>query len=372
MYGRKKVSKPNKIISEKRIDVLFNIIEWSIFFGFCVVAAIFVKDVWNQFQSKETFMGQSLAPIKKLPTIVFCFDTPFSWWIYHPGYFEIKLAGLSTAFLTLKENETVHFEETNESYDLEQVSDVCFKVNGTIVGMDIGKIEFERFFRVTINLADDYIPTSIKAFFTSEENSYGFYERGWYDGEVFEKVLYPGHYVFISLKPTEYTYLAQEGQCSNETFLDQWLPHLLESNFSSTDCPSPKKCSHVSNFVTKNISLCGWGYENLESRNCANVAIIRSYRDFMTTIGHKRPCHILEYSGKTTYDTKRFEDRYITLKVQFSPPKMGVFNQERLVFDTVGMIGSIGGTLGMCIGFSFSGLISTVLETIKFKVKSCL
>ena len=117
MYGKKKVSKPNKIISEKRIDVFFNIIEWSIFFGFCVVAAIFVKDVWNQFQSKETFMGQSLAPIKKLPTIVFCFDTPFSWWIYHPGYFEIKLAGLSTAFLTLKENETVHFEETNESYD---------------------------------------------------------------------------------------------------------------------------------------------------------------------------------------------------------------------------------------------------------------
>ena len=238
--------------------------------------------------------------------------------------------------------------------------------------MDIEKIQFERHLRVTINLADDYIPTSIKAFFTSEENSYGFYERGWYDGEVFEKVLYPGHYVFISLKPTEYTYLEQDGLCSNETFLDQWLPHLTKSNFSSTDCPSPKKCSHVSNFVTKDISLCGWGNDNLKSRNCANVAIIRSDRDFKKTIGHKRPCHILEYSGKTNYDIKRLEDRYFALKWQFSPPKMGVFNQERLVFDTVGMVGSIGGTLGMCIGFSFSGLTSTVLENIKSKIKSYL
>ena len=123
MYGKKKFSKSYKIISEQRIDVLFNIIEWSIFFGFCVLAAIFVKDVWIQFQSKETFMGQSLAPIKKLPTIVFCFDTTFSWWIYRPDYFEIGLAGLSTGFFTLKENETVHFEETNESYNLEQISD---------------------------------------------------------------------------------------------------------------------------------------------------------------------------------------------------------------------------------------------------------
>ena len=30
--------------------------------------------------------------------------------------------------------------------------------------------------------------------------------------------------------------------------------------------------------------------------------------------------------------------------------------QEYLIFDMVGMIGSVGGSLGMCIGLSFSGL----------------
>ena len=38
--------------------------------------------------------------------------------------------------------------------------------------------------------------------------------------------------------------------------------------------------------------------------------------------------------------------------------------QEYLVFDLVGMIGSAGGTLGMCIGFSFSGVTTYILDFI--------
>ena len=43
---------------------------------------------------------------------------------------------------------------------------------------------------------------------------------------------------------------------------------------------------------------------------------------------------------------------------------------ERYVFDVVGFVGSVGGTLGMCIGFSFIGLTSTVLDFIKTRMKS--
>ena len=31
-----------------------------------------MKDVIDQFQAKETFMGQSLKPINRMPTIVIC------------------------------------------------------------------------------------------------------------------------------------------------------------------------------------------------------------------------------------------------------------------------------------------------------------
>ena len=79
MYIKERTSKPKKASSGKRIDVFFNIIEWSIYIGFCILAGLFVKDVWNQFHAKETFMGQSLQPITKLPTIVFCLESNDSW-----------------------------------------------------------------------------------------------------------------------------------------------------------------------------------------------------------------------------------------------------------------------------------------------------
>ena len=44
-----------------------------------------------------------------------------------------------------------------------------------------------------------------------------------------------------------------------------------------------------------------------------------------------------------------------------APPKTVVVHQEYLIYDTIGLIGSVGGTLGMFIGFSFSGTISQII-----------
>ena len=44
--------------------------------------------------------------------------------------------------------------------------------------------------------------------------------------------------------------------------------------------------------------------------------------------------------------------------------------QEYVVYDAIGIIGSVGGTLGLFIGFSFSGLISGLIEFCSKYVKS--
>ena len=89
---------------------------------------------------------------------------------------------------------------------------------------------------------------------------------------------------------------------------------------------------------------------------------------------HKRPCQILEYDG-TIFDIDMLPEEIrnkstsmFQMKYKFSTPELTTEYKEHLVFDTVNMIGSIGGTLGMCIGFSFSGIISTVLEYVKVKI----
>ena len=52
------------------IDVFFKGLEWLLYIGFSIIAMLFMKNVLEQYQAKNTFMGQTLEDITKLPTIV--------------------------------------------------------------------------------------------------------------------------------------------------------------------------------------------------------------------------------------------------------------------------------------------------------------
>ena len=152
------------------------------------------------------------------------------------------------------------------------------------------------------------------------------------------------HWVLTTLRPMKYTYLNEEDQCSKETFLDQWMKHIKKANFSKC----PKKCTHYSFLGSGDLPLCGWGDVDSQARGCASIALLANYKNFTRTIEYSRLCNILEYSGQTTYDMKRFNDNStFLLRYQFSPPEKTLHFTERYVFDIVGMIRFVGGTLGM-------------------------
>ena len=73
------------------------------------------------------------------------------------------------------------------------------------------------------------------------------------------------------------------------------------------------------------------------------------------------PCEKLQFRAKTItnagFITMSNETIY---KVIFDPPKMTV-HEEYLIYDLIAMISAIGGTLGLCIGFSFASITSTTL-----------
>ena len=58
------------------------------------------------------------------------------------------------------------------------------------------------------------------------------------------------------------------------------------------------------------------------------------------------------------------------MKFQFGYPGMTLHYTEGYVLDVLGFVGSVGGTHGMCIDFSFIGLTSTVLDFIKSRKKT--
>ena len=55
----------------------------------------------------------------------------------------------------------------------------------------------------------------------------------------------------------------------------------------------------------------------------------------------------------------------IEMMYTFKAPASVKVLEEYLIYDTIGMIGSAGGTLGLFIGFSFSNIIAFIINVIE-------
>ena len=73
----------------------------------------------------------------------------------------------------------------------------------------------------------------------------------------------------------------------------------------------------------------------------------------------RKPCVKLQYKAETTTETVSVE-KVAEYKLTFSDPPKVTVREEYLIFDGITMISAIGGTLGLCIGFSFKDLFRDV------------
>ena len=92
-------------------------------------------------------------------------------------------------------------------------------------------------------------------------------------------------------------------------------------------------------------------------------------QNFQKSNNFSRPCTIEQYNRDipSTWGFDKDSKRRAEIAYEFLPPKMMVVNKEYLIFDTIGLIASVGGTLGMFIGFSFSGSITALIKFIENK-----
>ena len=352
----------NKIILGRTVIIFFAAVDWIMFVGFSILAAHFMIDVLANYQAKTTSFSQSLEPILKMPTIVMCVEG------HQISNFkeDIKLgyhakAKKYIAIKNIKEHKKYILKDANETFQVLQVRENCIRLESNLTW------PYKHGSRIIV-LESKNPTTQIHFYFTSKANSIGSLFRQWWDGQVLDIIIGVGRKAKVSIQASEKRYLNFENQCSDISHLDKWASTNPEKNFMN-DSNCVTKCSPTP-LLLHLLPFCGWG-ERAKIR-CATNRLKYHLRKYTANVGYERPCNILEYQGYKTFEAKKFNNKSLTLEYSFAPPFMTSVQQEYLIFDITGMIGSVGGTLGMCIGFSFSGITTIILNFIKSRIMKLL
>ena len=172
------------------------------------------------------------------------------------------------------------------------------------------------------------------------------------------------------LKPKMTKYIKEELACRDKSIWEA-----IEPTFSSTvvEACGNKGCTPNA-LPNKTLRYC----RNWIDYDCSMAHLKK------TLVADKNtktvPCEKLEYSGHYETDLfkpelnsghpflggKKSDNRIYVVGFSFQSPYTMTLIEEYYVVPTLDLIGIIGGTLGMFIGFSFYGLFSDVIDIIQF------
>ena len=257
----------------------------------------------------------------------------------------------------------------------------CFKIspqwNGTNV-TDLLSFSIEYLFRTKNN--GSLIYSSVlepEIYVTSEDNSYGLVTNRWYDGKVPEPLLPKGAFSFErKYQQLEITEVLQYDNlnflCSQESYYK-----CLARRFAETKPEASENCSQV--------SLCSPctlpAIRNIVIPLCKTEEEKKCYQNVLMELKTDQDKHCLKLCQVKEFKT----NRYITnlnkgvlapylhgLDIKFVLPKSvtdhrsekvyKIVKKEYLVVPWTTLVGNVGGTLGMFIGFSFVGFSDWILR----------
>ena len=81
-----------------------------------------------------------------------------------------------------------------------------------------------------------------------------------------------------------------------------------------------------------------------------------------------KSCSVLEYTGFVDFIgsngivyNQKPNETYFSLTIRYKPPAMVTLHEEYLIIDFYGMVGVVGGTLGLFVGFSIFDVVTYVV-----------
>lgn len=330
--------------------------DWVLYLGLCVISFIFMKEVLSQFFEATTNYKQTEEPIVENPTITVCFSRYDHKDLKLGSKFKIRMGDEETIDLDhktsmkLKLGKNYYREDKDKLVTVEYLRSEnafnCYKItpNFLILGNWIYHIfEF-----------DDKTPLeklpSLQIYITSENNSYGIVREFWDDGSQLSFRLKLGDVAKkkILLHPEKVLNLESKSKCRTEPYYECYGKHLLEKVIKNCS----KECLPLTLPSITNSSTC-------ITNKCAKTVEEHTWWTIPTDVCPK-PCTLLQFTERSHLDfestASKSNDRKLFLYYMLARSDKTSVYEEYLIYDTNGMIGAVGGTLGLFIGFSFSNI----------------
>ena len=180
-----------------------------------------------------------------------------------------------------------------------------------------------------------------------------------HDGDVKAFHTKPGEFSWLTIYPVKYIYSQEIEDCREVPFNDLLLKLVVEK-MRSMKCPKlPWFYWNTTEYIDTQFQIeeCKTKAESL----CFNKAFHGANLKTILT----KPCTKIQYQLQTSTlsDGLLYADHNeIIIRMSFTYPPRATVKEEYLIFDLVSVISAIGGTMGLCIGFSFRELSHFLLD----------
>ena len=195
------------------------------------------------------------------------------------------------------------------------------------------------------------------------ENETSSCNGNFYEGDVQRVALEMGEHKKLTFSPEKYVYLPSIRKCRQRPYKDLLIDSLLKNVQKSCTMPCKPDSDFSFCFAMRQskaidqLPLC----MNKNDTNCFYNSFDAAQESLNIYSG---PCTKHQHLMVSKFDNPIAEDTEIQLDMTFDPPRTTV-REEYLIYDMVALISAIGGTMGLCIGFSFTHFTSTTLTLIE-------
>ena len=333
------------------------ITEWILYFGLCILSAYFMEGVLDKFFSEKSSFTQSEEPIQDFPVITICLSkSEFEYGFDFNMEYGFHI-GKEFHSIFLKEGESLTILE--KDVYLEKLITLyfgnCYKISSksTPITKTYGQISLH--FNKSVLNAD--LPNKLKVFATSEKNSYGVVANQWLNGRIVKMEVEKEICKTIDLKPEKYDYLTTNN-CTEEAFYECFSRLYKEKlkQYSMTEC-SP--------ISLPRLPTCKLNESNHKEFVALSWDVLKEIQENSKC---QKLCSTLGYYGEITSEPITWNATFSFNYGFISSNTMREY-QEYYIYDVISMIGSVGGTLGMCVGFSFTGVISCLFNRIYNRIR---